>query len=95
MERSTLLKIFSSKASVISFKEILISTTKPKVSLLKRRVNYYVKKGELHSIRRGLYAKDKNTFHHASHRLGYAREELQEAENRWLELEEMRNVAEG
>jgi ATP-binding cassette subfamily F protein uup len=42
-----------------------------------------------------LYAKDKNAFHHASHRLGYAREELAEAENRWLELEAMREVAEG
>jgi ATP-binding cassette subfamily F protein uup len=42
-----------------------------------------------------LYAKDKNAFHHASHRLGYARDELHEAENRWLELEDMRAVAEG
>jgi ATP-binding cassette subfamily F protein uup len=41
-----------------------------------------------------LYAKDKNAFHHASHRLGYAREELHDAENRWLELEEMRMVVE-
>ncbi|MBI3441653.1 MAG: ABC-F family ATP-binding cassette domain-containing protein [Proteobacteria bacterium] len=41
-----------------------------------------------------LYARDKNVFHHASHRLGYAREELDEAERRWLELEEMRTVAE-
>jgi ATP-binding cassette subfamily F protein uup len=42
-----------------------------------------------------LYAKDKNAFHHASHRLGYARDELSEAENRWLELEEMQAAAEG
>jgi ATP-binding cassette subfamily F protein uup len=42
-----------------------------------------------------LYAKDKNAFHHASHRLGYARDELHEAENRWLELEQMRETAEG
>ncbi len=41
-----------------------------------------------------LYAKDKNVFHHASHRLGYAREELHEAENRWLELEGMRMAVE-
>lgn len=41
-----------------------------------------------------LYARDKNAFHHASHRLGYAREELEEAENRWLALEEMRVAAE-
>jgi len=42
-----------------------------------------------------LYAKDKNAFHHASHRLGYARDELSEAENRWLELGEMQAAAEG
>ncbi|MCE9506788.1 MAG: ATP-binding cassette domain-containing protein, partial [Alphaproteobacteria bacterium] len=42
-----------------------------------------------------LYAKDKNAFHHASHRLGYARDELHEAESRWLELEDLRAVAEG
>jgi ATP-binding cassette subfamily F protein uup len=42
-----------------------------------------------------LYVKDKNAFHHASHRLGYAREELEEAENRWLELMEMREAVEG
>jgi len=42
-----------------------------------------------------LYAKDKNAFHHASHRLGYARDELDEAERRWLTLEEMRVAAEG
>jgi len=41
-----------------------------------------------------LYAKDKNAFHHASHRLGYARDELNEAENRWLELGEMQATAE-
>ena len=29
-------------------------------NLLKRRLNYYVKKGKLHSVRRGIYAKDVN-----------------------------------
>ncbi|MCK5554984.1 MAG: ATP-binding cassette domain-containing protein [Alphaproteobacteria bacterium] len=42
-----------------------------------------------------LYARDKNAFHHASHRLAYARDELNEAEHRWLELEDMRAAAEG
>ncbi|MFH1158800.1 MAG: ATP-binding cassette domain-containing protein [Pseudomonadota bacterium] len=42
-----------------------------------------------------LYARDKNAFHHASHRLAYAREELAEAEHRWLELEDMRVAVEG
>ena len=41
-----------------------------------------------------LYTKDKNAFYHASHRLGYARDELSETEHRWLELTEMRETAE-
>jgi hypothetical protein len=60
MEQKDLLSILRSKSSVLSFKEILIASGIEKPSLLKRRLHYYVKKGELYSIRRGLYAKDKN-----------------------------------
>lgn len=37
-----------------------------------------------------LYSRDPVTFQNASRRLGVARDELEEAETRWLELEEMR-----
>lgn len=37
-----------------------------------------------------LYARDPVTFQNASRRLGQAREELDDAETRWLELEEMK-----
>lgn len=37
-----------------------------------------------------LYARDAVTFQNSSRRLGQAREELDEAETRWLELEEMK-----
>lgn len=57
---STLLDIFRSKSSVLSFKEILLSSEKPSSKLLKRRLNYYVQKGDLYAIRRGLYVKNKN-----------------------------------
>lgn len=60
MKKEILLNIFRSKESVVSFKEILISTRSLDSHLLKRRLNYYVKTGELYAIRRGLYAKDKN-----------------------------------
>lgn len=60
MEQRNLLSILRSKSSVLTFKEILIASNTDKHSLLKKRLNYYVKKGELKSIRRGLYAKDKN-----------------------------------
>jgi predicted transcriptional regulator of viral defense system len=43
----------------MTFRELLIvSGEKP--SLLKRRLSYYIKQGQIYSIRRGLYAKDKN-----------------------------------
>ena len=60
MEKSNILSILRSKASVFSFKEILLASHEGKPELLKRRLSYYINKGELYSIRRGLYAKDKN-----------------------------------
>jgi hypothetical protein len=60
MGKTDILSILRSKSTVFTFKEILISSGLVEADLLKRRLNYYVRKGELYSIRRGLYAKDKN-----------------------------------
>jgi predicted transcriptional regulator of viral defense system len=60
MKKSNILNIMRSKASVFTFKEILLATVEAKPLLLKRRLSYYIKRGELYHIRRGLYAKDKN-----------------------------------
>ena len=60
MEQTNILRILRSKNTVFSFKEILLASCEEKPQLLKRRLSYYVKKGELYPIRRGLYAKDKN-----------------------------------
>jgi predicted transcriptional regulator of viral defense system len=61
MEKTNILhNILRSKSSVFTFKEILLTSIEAKPLLLKRRLNYYVKRGELYHIRRGLYAKDKN-----------------------------------
>lgn len=60
MGNANILNILRSKSSVLTFKEILIASGEQKPHLLKRRLSYYVQKGELHSIRRGLYAKDQN-----------------------------------
>jgi len=60
MEKNTLLKIFKSESSVLMFKEILLGSVGTSASRLRRRLNYYVHSGELYSMRRGLYAKDKN-----------------------------------
>lgn len=61
MEKIDSLMLWRSKSTVFTFKEILLaSSIQDKSALLKRRLSYYVAKGELYSIRRGLYAKDKN-----------------------------------
>lgn len=46
--------------TVFTFQELLIMHTHLDRNALKARLNYYVKKGDLYHIRRGLYAKDAN-----------------------------------
>ena len=60
MEKNYILSILRSDNTVFTFKDILLASEETNTALLKRRLNYYVKKGELYSIRRGIYAKDKN-----------------------------------
>lgn len=60
MEKADILSILRAKNTVFTLKEILLASGETNADLLKRRLNYYVKKGELYSIRRGFYAKDKN-----------------------------------
>jgi hypothetical protein len=51
--------ILRSPKTVFSFKDIVLLWGDSD-SAAKVRVNYYIKKGQLYSLRRGLYAKDKN-----------------------------------
>ena len=60
MNKSSLPDILRLPNTVFTFRELLLLTTEAKPLLLKRRLNYYIKKGEIYHIRRGLYAKDKN-----------------------------------
>lgn len=60
MKKSTIIDILRSDKTVFSFKEILLTSGEHNPALLRGRLYYYVKKGQLHPIRRGLYAKDKN-----------------------------------
>jgi hypothetical protein len=46
--------------SVFTFKELSLIWNEPDVNLIKKRVYRYTKTGKLHSIRKGIYAKDKN-----------------------------------
>lgn len=60
MKKFSIVDLLKSQGTVFSFKEILLSSGKTPSALLRRQLHYYVKKGVLYSIRRGLYAKDKN-----------------------------------
>jgi predicted transcriptional regulator of viral defense system len=60
MQKTDILSILRANNTAFTFKEIILASGETKPFLLKRRLNYYVKKGELYSIRRGFYAKDKN-----------------------------------
>lgn len=55
-----ILKILRSNKTVFSFKDILLASEEKYPALLRRRINYYVKIGQLYPIRRGFYAKDAN-----------------------------------
>jgi hypothetical protein len=58
MEQYNIQTILRLKDTVFSFKQLFFLSGFEKAHLLKRRLSYYVKCGELYSIRRGLYAKD-------------------------------------
>ncbi len=52
--------ILRSRRTVFSFKELILFSDNFKITNLRRQISYYVKKGYLYHIRRGLYAKDKH-----------------------------------
>ncbi len=60
MQASFLKQILRSKQTVFSFKELLLIFKTDDSKSVKAKLNYYVKKGDLYHIRRGLYAKDAN-----------------------------------
>ncbi|MFH1671471.1 MAG: hypothetical protein ABH889_01695 [Candidatus Portnoybacteria bacterium] len=60
MKRNLILDIYNSKNSVFSIKDIALLWGESNAELVKMRLYRYVKAGKLYSIRRGLYAKDKN-----------------------------------
>jgi len=60
MEKADILNILRANKTVFSFKEIFLASKEKNPALLRRRINYYIKQGELYPIRRGFYAKDKN-----------------------------------
>lgn len=60
MSKANISNILRSKNTVFTLKDILLASGETNAALLKRRLSYYIKKGDLYSIRRGFYAKDKD-----------------------------------
>lgn len=52
--------ILRSSKTVLTLKDIALLWQDPDTKAARVRLNYFVRKGDLHRIRRGLYSKDKN-----------------------------------
>lgn len=59
-DKSSISSLLRSPNTVFSFKDIFLLWGDTDANAVKTRVHYYVKKGELYPIRRGMYGKDKN-----------------------------------
>lgn len=60
MKKGFLNEILRSDKTVFSFKDLILLWGGIDAKVAKARVNYYTQHNELHHIRRGFYAKDKN-----------------------------------
>ena len=60
MEKGFLKTILRSNQTVFTFKDLLLMWGGIDVITARKRVNYYIRSGNLYPIRRGIYAKDKN-----------------------------------
>ena len=60
IEKGFLKNILRSKQTVFTFKDLLLMWTGVDAKTARVRINYYVQRGELVPIRRGIYAKDTN-----------------------------------
>jgi len=60
IKRDLMDSLLRTKQTLFTFKEVnLISGSNSNPALLRRKISYYVKKGQLHSLRKGIYSKDK------------------------------------
>jgi len=60
MEKTNILDIFRANNTVFSFKDLSLILGETDKGYLRKKIYRYVKAKKLYSIRRGLYAKDKN-----------------------------------
>lgn len=60
MQKQFLKSLLREHQTVFSFKELLLKFKPDKIKTLQSQLHYYVNNGDLHHIRRGLYARDSN-----------------------------------
>lgn len=60
MKKDYLLDLMRSTKTVFTFKDVVLLWGESDVNFVKKKIHRYVKVGKLHSIRRGIYSKDKN-----------------------------------
>jgi len=60
MKKFDILEIYRTQNTVFTSKDVALIWKETNLDTIKARINYYVKKGKLHSLRRGIYVKDKN-----------------------------------
>jgi predicted transcriptional regulator of viral defense system len=56
-KKNFILELYRAKNSVFTFKEISLLLNETNRDALKAKVNYYVKKGDINQVRRGIYVK--------------------------------------
>ena len=60
MKKFDILEIYRLKSTVFTTRDIALLWKETDLDTIKARINYYVKRGKLYAIRRGIYARDKN-----------------------------------
>ena len=60
MEKDYILNLMRSNKTVFTFNDVVLLWGKPDIKFVKKKIYRYIKAGKMYSIRRGLYAKDKN-----------------------------------
>ncbi len=60
MEKDYLLDLMRSKNTIFSTKDVALLWAEPDVNFVRKKLYRYIKAGKLYSVRKGIYAKDKN-----------------------------------
>ncbi len=60
MEKDHLLDLIRSARTVFTFQEVVLLWGESDINFVKKKLNRYVRAGKLYSVRKGIYAKDKN-----------------------------------